>query len=115
MYQDPRIVKRKKGQRFDKQLLGTTAQPLDNAEAQSSPYCGVPAGATVKELGTFAGFDGYGADQVYQALEVTLANGTVVPCYRMYVVDNGVVSNYMACQNYGWKAYVVKGKWHDGL
>lgn len=100
MYQTS-FVKRNKGQRYEQRLL-----PLMLIEDNGKAIEPFGAGANDLEIGTikvcedFPGFTPYGTPTTFQAIEVTLKDGTIVPAYRTKSPDN----NYCICQHMQYKA-----------
>lgn len=85
MYKNPKIQPRGKG-RFDPSYLPVSVLGL------------LPAGATMEIVGSFQGNTDIPGERVlYETIEVTLANGIVVPAYRRGV-------GYCICQNMAFKA-----------
>jgi hypothetical protein len=83
------IVRRARGQRLDKPLLG-----------EATVYA-LPEGATYKVVGKFKGRTSAGQEKMFQAIEVTY-NGWIVPAYRQG-------PRYKVCQNFAYKAVPVAG------
>lgn len=97
MYKNPAIVKRLPRQRHSPSVLPmcyeNDGKLLVALDEDSGPI------GTMEVVGEFNGFDGFGGSAVYDAIEVTLNDGTLVPCYRTKSPEN----NYAICQNYDWK------------
>lgn len=95
-YSHPGIKPRAKGQRYDKHLLG--------ALGDFSNCRGVPATATVRQVGTSMAYQGFAATKsTCWLFEVTLECGTVVPCYSFSPLGS---NGYMICQSFTHKAFV---------
>lgn len=96
MYTHPRIIKRKPRQWRSKRLLPPVCishrGKLVEALAEDKVL------GTIKVVSRYIGPDGASWD----AIEVTLNDGTVVPCMRRTAVKRG--EQYVICQNFGYKA-----------
>lgn len=57
----------------------------------------IPEGSSMEVVGSFVGFDEHGKSITYEAIEVTLASGIVVPAYRRG-------EGWNICQNLAFKA-----------
>lgn len=98
-YTHPGIKPRAKGQHYDKRLL-----PM----LEESSHRGVPASATCQLVGTSEAYQGWSPGKSPCWLyEVTLANGTVVPCYS-FSGGSHMGNGYMICQSLAHKSYVPK-------
>lgn len=96
MYQT-NFPKRAKGQRYDKPLLPSITR-VDGDEIFDA--FGDKALGTVKIVGDFNGYDGFGIPTVFEHVEVFLNDGTIVPAYRIKSPEK----NYNVCQAYTYKA-----------
>lgn len=101
-----RCPKRLKGQRYDKRLLPMLlAEKAPGLGSVDQAFCveseaNVLSGEyTLKHLGVFDGFDGYGLPEKYDAIEVEVS-GWVVPAYRKHDPSR----DYVICQMYSRKA-----------
>lgn len=91
------FAKRQPRQRYDASLLPTITYATDNNLFEA--FTDNPIG-TIKITGSFDGFDGFGNPTKFDAIEVTLPTGMIVPAYRIQSPDK----NYNICQNYSYKA-----------
>lgn len=96
-YTHPGIVERRKGQRYDPYGI------LGDMFAEGSNR-GVPKSATRVTVSQGLGYGAYDsvARPVYY-IEVTLKDGTVVPCYSFTPAEEE--NGYMICQNRNFKAF----------
>lgn len=100
-YRNPKILPRRKGQRYDGNAFGDCIAQLDETAAGRS-IRGVPGNCTIEQVGETMGYQGYGIDKKPMFLfEVTKPNGDVVPCYS-FTAGTGR-DGYMICQDYSHK------------
>lgn len=95
-YKNPKIVRRLKGQRYDKPF-----QSLSDAFASGCSR-GVPSNYVIEETGEGEGYQGYSCikSPVYY-FEATAPNGDVIPLYSF---SSGIGPNgFMFAQNYSYK------------
>lgn len=88
---------RQKRQRYEKRLLpmmtfadGNNAIDFDTQQ---------PIGTFIV-TNKFDGFDQFSQPVAYEGIELTLNDGTIVPCYRVHNPE----SNYAICQSFLFKA-----------
>lgn len=92
------FAKRQPRQRYDARLLPSITYTTDNVNLCEA-FTDTPLG-TIKITGSFDGFDSYGNPTKFDAIEVTLNDGTIVPAYRIQSPAN----DYNICQNLSYKA-----------
>ena len=92
------FAKRQPRQRYDAPLLPTITYTTDNLHLFEA-FTDAPLGM-IKITGSIDGRDGFGNPTKFDAIEVTLNNGMIIPAYRIQSPDN----SYNICQNYSYKA-----------
>jgi hypothetical protein len=104
-YSHPGIVMRRKGQRYDQRILPFPASikpGTDDVLGEHDELIGkakiLPNTCTRRDPMSGWFFEA-------QCIEVTLTNGTVIPCTRL-CSDKG--ENYVLCQNLSFKSFQPK-------
>jgi hypothetical protein len=101
-YPHPGLFARTKGQRYDPPLLGQFNSLEADGTVVGGDVCGPQSFIGMgKVVGEFDGFDGFGSPTRYEAIQVTRADGVVVPAFRIKAEG----TQYNICQCYTVKAY----------